>query len=215
MNTAGAVLLNPTRPESPLVPTQRELDLWHEEFYPEEYRFKNLRQDWAGIVNDNNVGVTAASFTGTSGVNDIGPLPDYSTTAGQLQVGMIFRINAMGAFVSSSGATTITLQLLYGGTGGTSFFTTGAVTLTASAGNNWWLENYIRVLTLGTTGTIASFTRYAGISTTANAGVVTSVRTASVASINTETANAIIIGATAGVALTSFNVDTFVIEQLN
>jgi hypothetical protein len=56
--------------------------------------------------------------------------------------------------------------------------------------------------------------RYQGISTTANVGVPVMVRSASV-TINTTTANTLILACTQAVALTSFNVDTFLIEQLN
>jgi hypothetical protein len=157
--------------------------------------------------------VTAATDTATA-ITDVSPLPDFTFAAGSLQPGNIIRVTAVGAFVTSSGATTMTVQIMYGGTGGTSLFTTGAVTLTATAGNSFKIESIIRILTTGTSGTCMVDSRYQGISTTANVGVPVMVRSASV-TIDTTTAKTLILACTQAVALTSFNVDTFLIEQLN
>lgn len=171
-------------------------------------------QNWAALLNAPSQLVTATTFTGTS-ITDVSPPPDFSFAAGALTPGTILRVEVVGAFVSSSGATTLTVQLMYGGTGGTSLWTSGAVTLTTSAGNPFHIEGIIRILTAGTAGTAAVYVEQHGISTTANAATLVTTRSASVGSINTTTSNSLIVAATAGVALTSFNVDTFTIEQLN
>jgi hypothetical protein len=153
----------------------------------------------------------------TTAITDVSPLPDCSIPSGFLQPGMVLRITAVGAFVCSSGATNITVQLIWGTTGGVSLFTTGAVTLTASAGNNWRIDSIIRVLSVsGAAVLVAVDTLQQGISTTANAGLSVLTRTASVSLTAACTqANNLILTCTQAVALTSFTVDTLLIETLN
>lgn len=201
-----------------LVPSQEELDEWRHEFEKEKkrvdrYRFKNLTQNWEGLGNFASQTNTPASFTGTA-ITDVGPLPDFTLPAG-IPPGTVLRLTAAGQFVAAAGSTTLTMQFMYGGTGGTSLYTTGAVTVTASATNAWEMEAIVRFTASGSSGTTAfSHGRQQGISTTANIGVPVMARNVAIAA-DTLTANTVIITATAGVAFTSLNVDIFLIEQLN
>jgi hypothetical protein len=206
-----------------VLPTQEELDLWRHEFDREKartdkawrdwYRFNNSAQTYVGLNNAVSQGNTAATYTGTA-ITDVGPLPDFTLPAG-VPVGTVLRLFACGQVVCSGSATNLTMQFMYGGTGGTSLYTTGAVALTTSATNVWEIEAVVRFTAQASSGTTAqSHGRQQGISTTANIGVPVLARNVSIAA-NTLTANTIIVTATASTAPTSLNVDIFLIEQLN
>jgi hypothetical protein len=206
-----------------VVPSQEELDDWRHEFQKEKdrtdkawrdwYRFNNSSQNYSGLNNWNSQGNTPASYTATA-ITDVGPLPDFTIPAG-IPVGTVLRITAVGQFVAASGSTTLNMQFMYGGTGGTSLAATGAITVTASATNIWKMQAKVRFTAQASSGTTAmSHLWQQGISTTANIGVPVQYRNVTIAA-NTLTANTIIVTATAGVAFTSLNVDTFIIEQLN
>jgi hypothetical protein len=170
-------------------------------------------QNWVALTNYASQNVTGATYTGTA-ITDISPTPDLTLPAGWATAGTVLRVNALGQFVGGGSVTTLTLQIMYGGTGGTSLFTTGAVTVSVSVTNNWWIEAYIRVMVPGTSGTVNTWGRQQGVSTTANIGVPVLIGSTST-TINTQTANTLILAATAGVAFTSVICYQFLVEQLN
>ena len=102
--------------------------------------------------------------------------PDYTIPVGFLQVGSVMRVTAAGTFTVSGSATSLTLQIMIGGTTGTSLFTTGSVALSTSGTNAFRIESLIKVTSLASTGTAVVDTIAYGISTTANAGVGVLVR---------------------------------------
>jgi hypothetical protein len=200
-----------------LVPSSEELDAWHREFEAEKarierYRFKNLSQNWEGLANPLSQYVTAAAYANSAAITDVGPLPDFTIPAG-LPGGQVFRITANGIY-STTGTPTLTLQLMYGGTGGTSLASSGAATTINGAANTpWQFDAVIRVLTAGTAGTCCIFGQFVGLTTVTSLAQVS----ATSVSINTTTANTLIMAATWGTASASnsLQVFQFLIEALN
>lgn len=193
---------------------------WTREFEAEKARVERYRYrmsnpntpSFVGLNNNLSQNVTGATFSGT-GITDISPLPDYTLPAG-VPAGTVLRLTASGQYVGGGSVTTLTIQFMYGGTGGTSLYTSGAVTVSISTTQTFHVEALVRILTSGTSGTYTSWGRQQGISTTGNIGVPVQTLTTS-ASINTTTANTIIVAATAGVAFTSVIIYDFLVEQLN
>jgi hypothetical protein len=190
---------------------------WAKKFRKEQervdrYRYRMGNQQWVGMLNTPSQFANGATFSGTA-ITDISPAPDFTLPAG-LQPGTVFRVTAIGQYVGGGSVTTLTIQIMYGGTGGTSLYTTGAVTVSISTTQTFKIEGLFRVLTYGSSGTIFCHGRQQGVSTTANIGVP--VQTATLAqTINTTTANTLILTATAGVAFTSVICYLFAVEQLN
>jgi hypothetical protein len=193
---------------------------WAKEFEAEKRRVERYRYrmsnpntpSFVGLNNNLSQNVTGATFSGTA-ITDISPAPDYTLPAG-VPAGTVLRLSGYGQYVGGGSVTTLTIQFMYGGTGGTSLYTTGAVTVSISTTQTFFVESIIRFMTAGTSGTFTSWGRQQGVSTTANIGVPVQAITTS-ASINTTTANTVIMTATAGVAFTSVICYAFLIEQLN
>lgn len=225
MDLRGAHLLEPkATSDSLLIPNRPIEDYvrdWAKEFEKEQeehrrkmrelYRYKMTgpANNYDQLVNWASQYQTASSNIATA-ITSCGPLPDFTMPAG-VPPGTVLRVTAMGQYVVSGSATNLTGQLMWSGTGGTSLFTTGAIALSTSATMNYHVESVIRFIDATH---VMVFTEYHGISTTANAGVMTSVRSASIA-ITTNANETLQFTTTQSVALTSFNVDTFLIEQLN
>lgn len=241
MNLSGAALLEKpkahtligdTPSRGVIIPTiEEQVEIWRQQFEDQRLLVERKRQDeerriyreqmsinnWVGMLNSGSQGVSGTSFTGTS-ITNIGPAPDF-TMPGGVPAGTVLRLTCSGLFTVSGSGDSLTLQFMYGGTGGTSLYTTGSIALTASASNQvFHLECLVRFLSTGTGGSgagqFSSWGRQQGVSTTANIGVPTQALLTAT-NINTITSNTIIVTGTSTTALTSLIVYKFIIEQLN
>ena len=127
--------------------------------------------------------------------------PDYTLPGGTLYPGMMLRITAAGIWTCGSTATNATFALMYGGTGGTTLCTTGALAmLTSQTSVAWSLSALISCRSIGSSGTLWTQGFVTGITAVAPATVSrmdSSVfGTPAVATVITTTANAIVLNGT-------------------
>lgn len=172
----------------------------------------------AGQYNQENAGTAYASSTSATDISAGG------NTAGQalllpasyLVLGTQLRVTANG-IVSNTSTPNLTLGVYYGGVAGTALTSTGAVATASSLSTNQWkLEALIRVVSVGTSGSM--YTTGTVVGPYAGTQFMPANGTSPlVSSLNTGTANILTIGATWGTNSASNTIQClqFCVEQLN
>lgn len=174
-------------------------------------------QSWVARVNSPGQGAGTAYASSTS-ATDVSPAPQYqSQTYGPMYVGQAWRWIAYGIF-SNTSTPTLNLGVYYGGVAGTALATSGAVTTTTGATNWWWkVEAVSEVITLGSSGSIATY-GWVYFPTSSTAVTVQQLSaTSQNVTVNTTTNSALTIGATWGTnsASNTLTLKGFCLEQLN
>src|SRR5579859_2762619 len=111
---------------------------------------------WVAPANVNAWSSGAAGTTlSTAATLAISPssstAPDYSLPGGVLYPGMVIRVTASGIWTCGSTATNATFALMYGGTGGTTLATSGALAMLVSQTHvSWYLNAIVTCRTAGT-----------------------------------------------------------------
>jgi hypothetical protein len=161
---------------------------------------------WVAPANVNSWSSGAAGTTlSTAATLAISPssttAPDYTLPGGVLYPGMVIRFTASGIFTCGSTATNATFALMYGGTGGTTLATTGAIAMLVSSTNvQWELQAIATCRAAGSSGTIwtSGFVKgIVAISPQSTNRMESSVfGTPAVATVNTTSSNALVLNGT-------------------
>lgn len=162
-----------------------------------------MRQYWSGIVSPAYIADGTALANSTT-ITDINPVPNWQIPGQYLEANMVFHFEAFGKF-STTGTPTLNLGLYYGAVAGTALATTGAITTTSGVTNvTWRLSAWMRVRTIGATGTAIVWGHVSGISGTVGVSVVPLPASAPAAvTIDTTAAKFVTVGATWGTASAS------------
>lgn len=171
-------------------------------------------QSWVALTPNLPV-ADGATLTNSAALTAVSPTPDITVPANFLNAGSRLRVTARGRWTQAT-ATNLTLALYWGGTGGTLITgsSTGALALAAGTNLTWEYRCDLSIRTAGASGTVMGTGHLLGITSAAGVNLIPSSAPA-VTTINTTTANALVMGATASVA-TSWNmtVHEWIIESL-
>lgn len=154
----------------------------------------------AGQYSALNAGAAYASSTTITDVSPGGNTAGQAFTlpASYLQPGQWLRVRARG-IVSNTATPNLTLGVYLGGVAGTALCTTGAIATASSLSNNLWtLESDLRIVTVGTSGSMYAIGSVSGPYAAAAFMPATSSSGNLVSSLNTSSANLVTIGATWG-----------------
>lgn len=183
-------------------------------------------QTWEQLINayETSGESTGAALANTTTLTDISPGGAVSGSAlvlpgTYLQPGMLLRFHANGIY-STTGTPTLLLGLYYGAVAGTPLAVTAATTTPSGAANNVWvLDATMRVLTTGSSGTVATIGTVIGISGTPSTPVLmpATSSTGGTATINTGTASLLTLGAQWGAASAADTITCYqwLVEALN
>ena len=160
-------------------------------------------QSWEAVLNVPAEGAGSA-LANTTTITDISPTPQLTLPAGYMYIGQRLRVIGYGIF-STTGTPNLTLGVYYGGVAGTLLAGTGTVATGSGAASwPWRLQLEIRVVTLGSSGTVwCNGWVTASSSLTATTLLWIPNSQTQPITINTTTANALTIGATWGSASSS------------
>ena len=175
-------------------------------------------QSWEAVLNVPAEGAGSA-LANTTTITDISPAPQLTLPAGYLYIGQRIRVVGYGIF-STSGTPNLTLGIYYGGVAGTLLAGTGTVaTASGAASTPWRIQLEIRVVTLGSSGTVwcnGLCTSPASTLTVPPLLWIPNSQTQPI-TINTTTANALTVGATWGTASSSNTItcEDFYVEAIS
>ena len=180
-----------------------------------------MPQTWESVLNFEAPysTTTGSAYASSSAATDVSPAPQYMLQpVGFMYVGQLWRFTAWGIY-STTGTPNLTIGFYYGGVAGTALAATAATATGSSVSNLMWrAQMEMRVLSLGSSGTVTAFGLCHGIAATASTPVLMPVSssTGNTVTVNTTTNEALTCGATWGASSASNTLTLygFIIETL-